>query len=74
MFENKEMEMTQEAIFIHLDSGNAKADKPLENDAKKRGNMEGTREKKGIESNFGYILHSIMYRDYEHIKRFKTAI
>jgi hypothetical protein len=30
--------------------------------------------KKGIKSHFGYKLRSIMYRDYELIKRFKTAI
>ncbi len=46
MFENKKMGMTQEAIFIHLDSGHAKADKNRENEAKKRRTMEGTLEKR----------------------------
>ena len=44
-FENKKG-IIQDFTFIHSDSWHVKADKPRENEAKKRRNMEGTLEKR----------------------------
>ena len=65
--------MIQDATFIHSDSGYAKADKPRENEGKTRRNIDGNWTKKSGESHFGYKLHSIIDRDYELIRRFKTT-
>jgi IS5 family transposase len=66
--------MIQDATFIYLDPGHAKADKPNENEAKTRRSKDGTWTKKGSKSHFGYKLHGIIDRDYELIRRFKTTI
>ncbi len=58
--------------FYPLDSGHSKADKPLEVKGKKR-KRYGTWTKKDGKSHFGYKLHSIIDRDYELIRRFKTT-
>ena len=64
--------MIQDSTFIHSDLGYAKADKPRENNAKIRRSRDGTWTKKGDKSHFGYKLHSIIDRDYELIRKFKT--
>jgi len=63
----------QDATFIHSDPGHAKANKPRGNEAKTRRSKDGTWTKEGGKSHFGYKLHSIIYRDYELIRRFKTT-
>lgn len=65
--------MIQDATFIHSDPGHAKADKPRGDEAKTRRSSDGTWTKKGSKSHFGYKLHSIIDRDYELIRRFKTT-
>ncbi|AKB36468.1 Transposase [Methanosarcina siciliae C2J] len=65
--------MIQDATFIHSDPGHAKADKPRGNEAKTRRSRDGTCTKKGSKLYFGYKLHSIIDRDYELIRRFKTT-
>jgi Transposase and inactivated derivatives, IS5 family len=65
--------MIQYATFIHSDPGHAKADKPRGQEAKTRRSRDGTWTKKGSKSHFGYKLHSIIDRDYELIRRFKTT-
>ena len=65
--------MIQDAVFIHSDPGHAKANKPQENEAKTRRSKDGIWTKKGGKSHFGYKLHSIIDRDYELIRRFKTT-
>lgn len=65
--------MIQDSTFIHSDPGHAKADKPRRNEAKTRRSGDGTWTKKGNQSHFGYKLHSIIDRDYELIRRFKTT-
>jgi IS5 family transposase len=65
--------MIQDATFIHSDPGHAKADKPRGDEAKTRRSNDGTWAKKGGKSHFGYKLHSIIDREYELIRRFKTT-
>src|SRR5512136_2158069 len=63
----------QDATFITSDPGHAKADKPRGDEAKTRRSKDGTWTKKGGKSHFGYKLHSIIDREYELIRRFKTT-
>lgn len=65
--------MIQDATFIHSDPGHAKADKPRGNEAKTRRSRDWTWTKKGNKSYFGYKLHSIIDKDYELIRKFKTT-
>ncbi len=64
--------MIQDSVFIHSDSGNAKADKTPENEAKKR-SKEGIRTKNVGKPHFGYKVHRIINRDCELIRSFKTT-
>jgi len=65
--------MSQDATFIHSNQVHAKADKPRGDEAKTRRSKDGTWTKKGGKSHFGYKLHSIIDRNYELIRRFKTT-
>ncbi len=65
--------MIQDATFIHSNPGHAKADEPRGKEAKTRRSKDGTWTKKGDKSFFGYKLHTIIDKDYELIRRFKTT-
>jgi len=65
--------MIQDATFIHSNPGHAKADEPRGKEAKTRRIKDGTWTKKGGKSFFGYKLHTIIDKDYELIRRFKTT-
>lgn len=65
--------MIQDATFIHSNPGHAKADEPRGKEAKTRRSKDGTWTKKGGKSFFGYKLHTIIDKDYELIRRFKTT-
>ncbi len=65
--------MIQDATFIHSTPGHAKADEPRGKEAKTRRSKDGTWTKKGGRSYFGYKLHTIIDKDYELIRRFKTT-
>ena len=54
--------MIQYVTVIHSDTGNAKVDKPRENDTKTKRSRDWTW-KNGIKSHFGYKLHSIIDRN-----------
>jgi len=65
--------MIQDATFIHSTPGHAKADTPRGKDAKTRRSKDGSWAKKGGKSYFGYKLHTIIDKDFELIRRFKTT-
>ena len=65
--------MIQDATFIHSNPGHAKVDEPRGKDAKTRRSKDGTWTKKGGKSYFGYKFHTIIDKDYELIRRFKTT-
>ena len=65
--------MIQDATFIHSTPGHAKADEPRGKEAKTRRSKDGTWTKKGGIPFFGYKLHTIIDKDYELIRRFKTT-
>lgn len=65
--------LVQDAIFIHSGPGHAKADKPRESEARTRKSRDGTRLKNSENSHSGYKPHSIIDRNYELNRRFKTT-
>ena len=65
--------MIQDATFIHSTPGHAKADEPRGKEARTRRSKDGTWTKKGGRSFFGYKLHTIIDKDYELIRRFRTT-
>jgi hypothetical protein len=69
---NKEND--QDSIFIHSESGNAKADKTPENEAKKKRSRDGIRTKNVSKPHFGYKVHRKIDRNHKLIRRFKTKI
>ena len=64
--------MIREATFIHPDTGHAKADKLRENGAKIGRRCENWI-KKNAKLYFGHKLYTIIARDYELIRSFKST-
>ena len=65
------MGMIQEATFIYSDP--EQKDRVLENEEKIKRYRDGTYTKKDGKLHFGFKFYSIIDRDYELIRRFKTT-
>jgi IS5 family transposase len=63
----------QDASFITADPGHAPADKPRGDQAKTRRSQDGSWGKKGVKSNFGFKLHSLIDTNHQLIRRFDTT-
>lgn len=63
----------QDASFITTDPGHAPADTPSGDQAKTRRSRDGRWGKKGVKSEFGFKLHSLIDTDHQLICRFDTT-
>lgn len=63
----------QDASFIPLDPGHAPSDTPRGDAAKIRRSRDGTWDRNGNKSEFGYKLHSLIDKEYQFVRRFDMS-